>query len=563
MKNQIKKLKSSMYLVFATLFLLSNLSCDMESFEDSIDSENHSTYQIKKISLNELKINRKALEKLKETHIKMTTSEFGRGVYNEDFGMFIDTTNIILIEKDGKQSITFQIMKENAFNKIENLVLNSKEDGGYSAFITEYLLSQSDIIKLANNEQIDTRTPTRVTDLSSSSSNNYTINNVNCVSIITNSVWSCYNSSGEIIDSQGNLGDGCIGGGFEVTYLIIQIDWGCVSGGGGGGSTSGGYNSGSNGTGNGPGNNSGGGSTGGNGSQNNPFNQIVTTPVIKIPLLPKQFLLSLSPSQVEWWNAIENSSLREKLTEYINQNTVNTQVEPYALAFVLELITLANQNPSFYNYNNISNWFFTPREGQDFFYDTSYWDNPNIVFPQQDLPSWDDFDLAYPREEGADLVLIVGGAVELAYNNYPSLSRGYCALKVSRALNYSGITIPQITTSINNPGTIQGSDGKYYFLNAKALNKWMRKTFGTNPATSFTPYNGNHVHIDGSEGGENGLNFPDLVLGLKGIYSMVSTNSQWASGHADLIQDGLCVFGCHFHDIPPAPIEYIDIWILE
>ena len=85
-----------MYLVFATLFLLSNLSCDMESFEDSIDSENHSTYQIKKISLNELKINRKALEKLKETHIKMTTSEFGRGVYNEDFGMFIDTTNIIL-----------------------------------------------------------------------------------------------------------------------------------------------------------------------------------------------------------------------------------------------------------------------------------------------------------------------------------------------------------------------------------------------------------------------------------------------------------------------------------
>ncbi|UPQ80064.1 type VI secretion system amidase effector protein Tae4 [Flavobacterium azooxidireducens] len=136
-------------------------------------------------------------------------------------------------------------------------------------------------------------------------------------------------------------------------------------------------------------------------------------------------------------------------------------------------------------------------------------------------------------------------------------------LKVSRALNYSGITIPQITTTANNPGTIQGNDGKYYFLNAKALNKWMKKTFGTNPATSSTPYNKNHIHIDGSEGGENGINFPSLVSGLKGIYSMVSTNPQWASGHADLIQDGLCVFGCHFQDTPPVPIDYIDIWVLE
>lgn len=28
-----------------------------------------------------------------------------------------------------------------------------------------------------------------------------------------------------------------------------------------------------------------------------------------------------------------------------------------------------------------------------------------------------------------------------------------CALKVSRALNYSGITIPQITTTAGKPGT--------------------------------------------------------------------------------------------------------------
>ena len=47
------------------------------------------------------------------------------------------------------------------------------------------------------------------------------------------------------------------------------------------------------------------------------------------------------------------------------------------------------------------------------------------------------------------------------------------------------------------------------------------------------------------------------------IYSMVSTNSQWASVHADLINNWDCVFGCHFYDSPPAPIDYIDIWKLN
>lgn len=206
----------------------------------------------------------------------------------------------------------------------------------------------------------------------------------------------------------------------------------------------------------------------------------------------------------------------------------------------------------------------TSREGQDALeYDANYWENPNLTFQQQDLPSWDDFNSSYPRSNGEDLVEYVGGAVQQAYNQYPSLSRGYCALKVSRALNYSGITIPPITTTNGNPGTLQGSDGKYYFLNAKALNKWMRETFGTNPETTTTPYNANHYHFTGEDGGTNGENFPNLVNGLKGIYSMVSTNAQWASGHADLIENETCVFGCHFNDTPPAPIDYIDIWVLE
>lgn len=83
------------------------------------------------------------------------------------------------------------------------------------------------------------------------------------------------------------------------------------------------------------------------------------------------------------------------------------------------------------------------------------------------------------------------------------------------------------------------------------------KTFGISPS------NPNHKKISGDQSGKNGENFTLLTAGIKGIYSMVSTNSEWASGHADLINNGTCVFGCHFYDIPPAPIDYIDIWILN
>lgn len=37
----------------------------------------------------------------------------------------------------------------------------------------------------------------------------------------------------------------------------------------------------------------------------------------------------------------------------------------------------------------------------------------------------------------------------------------------------------------------------------------------------------------------------------------------WASGHADLINNSQCVFGCHFSDVPTGMLDYIDVWVLE
>ena len=322
----------------------------------------------------------------------------------------------------------------------------------------------------------------------------------------------------------------------------------------------------------------------------------------------------MSAIQKVFWNNPANATIVAQLKNYLNsknyssasksfvKNICDFQIATSNTTLINKLLTLANNDiesaqqiidylsnegnceasqtfatwaTTYYQSHpettaeQFNNWFMGESEGVDISgYDIAYWENPNINFPQQNLPTWLNFDSAYPTVSGADLVSTIGGAVQQAYNDYPSLSRGYCALKVSRGLNYSGITIPQITTTNGNPGTIMGADGKYYFLSAKALNKWMRETFGTNPATTGTPYNANHHYFTGAQGGIKGENFPTLTARMKGIYSMIALDniqSTWASGHADKIDDSLCTFGCHFYDSNNQlmPIKSIDIWVLN
>lgn len=166
---------------------------------------------------------------------------------------------------------------------------------------------------------------------------------------------------------------------------------------------------------------------------------------------------------------------------------------------------------------------------------------------------------------GADNIYgLVGGNVLNARVADKKNTENTCALKVSIALNNSGIVIPYI------PGqTIEGSgvfQGKFFFLNAKSLNSWMRKTFGTNPATTTTPLNSNHKSFSSSDGGVKGADFPFKLKDFKGIYSMITTEAydlNGASGHADLLITasnglGTCAYGCFFN----LPIERIDVWIL-
>jgi len=157
-------------------------------------------------------------------------------------------------------------------------------------------------------------------------------------------------------------------------------------------------------------------------------------------------------------------------------------------------------------------------------FDPHFWSNTNLIFPQQNKPSFADFFNAYPKAKynGAmaanDVFILIGGnvnsmAIENSWTNA-------CAARVSRALNYSGVQIPNI------PGlTFEGGDGKYYFLGANNLYNWMKKTFGE---PDFS--------LNSDECGENGDGFIQSVNGHSGIYIMLPVNSTLfgATGHSDI-----------------------------
>lgn len=235
-------------------------------------------------------------------------------------------------------------------------------------------------------------------------------------------------------------------------------------------------------------------------------------------------------------------------------------------AFIIQAID-ALMNGTAQTFEQCVKWFGKDIEGQDFFYDATFWEDPSLTFPQQDLPTWDDYNANYPREITVtdDLYNAIGGDVLQARVTYPLSTGDTCALRVSVALNGAGITIPQINwASSSSPGTIMGADGKYYFLNAKALNIWMRKTFGTDPATATTPLNSNHKHYTAAQAGINGADFlaSPSMQNTKGIYSMVllQPNSAGnASGHADIFKnkDPYIKFALQYE------IDCIDIWILN
>ncbi len=196
-----------------------------------------------------------------------------------------------------------------------------------------------------------------------------------------------------------------------------------------------------------------------------------------------------------------------------------------------------------YDWEGISNevnWFYGTVEGQDWTFDEEYWADPNLYFPPQNRPTYSNFVVKFEvimdlskslsktelyEELGSELY-----TTRIADENSGKfLTDNICALSISYALNYCGISIPDI------PATLKGKDNKFYFLNVLALDLWLKQTFGTTEGETY-------IHKESPL--DDPINSDSFGTETnRGIYTMIAKNPSifGAKGHADLFNGVRCV----------------------
>ena len=89
------------------------------------------------------------------------------------------------------------------------------------------------------------------------------------------------------------------------------------------------------------------------------------------------------------------------------------------------------------------------------------------------LPAYDVVWMAYPDyvfyPDPQMVKELVGGAVDAAWIT------NTCAIRMSRALNYSGISVP---SDFKGMTTVKGADGKRYAFRVREMRPWLETTLG-------------------------------------------------------------------------------------
>ncbi|MEC4049845.1 T6SS effector amidase Tae4 family protein [Flavobacterium sp. SUN046] len=250
------------------------------------------------------------------------------------------------------------------------------------------------------------------------------------------------------------------------------------------------------------------------------------------------------------------------MTQFLSQYHYSNESEGFAAA----IVSMFMSNPNYTWYQ-----FLTQNSEDDGDYDSTFWDDPNLTFPQMDLPPCNSFFNAFPKTilsgnlitemNNNDVYSLVGGHPNTAHI---SGSAGYynaCSLRGSRGLNYfvtssgANISIPVI---INNGHqyTEKGDDNKNYILNATAFNTYMNKAFG--PPT-YQLKNANNTALSAKQM----LDFFKSNSNVKGIYNIVNMNPTQAtySGHVDLYINGQTLSGLDL--LPKGGVYKIEIWELN
>ena len=179
---------------------------------------------------------------------------------------------------------------------------------------------------------------------------------------------------------------------------------------------------------------------------------------------------------------------------------------------------------------------FAVAEGDDGGEEYNLNDFTNFTPPVQSLPGRNEFYAAFPKigtgpMNAESVYNLVGGSILNSRIQNPNKYSNACAIRVSRALNYTNKKIPVFYDNAGKQRTQKGGDNLNYILDAASLLSYMQKTFSNNPP----------LKLEGKSPSE----VKAILNGKWGIYLMIPNDRTafGASGHADFWSYSGCLSG--------------------
>lgn len=252
------------------------------------------------------------------------------------------------------------------------------------------------------------------------------------------------------------------------------------------------------------------------------------------------------------------------IADLLARQLVGSPVAQDKIDFVSWAANFFVQNPTT-SQEQFKNWFMGESEGKDGEYVESNLIEYESQIVKQNLPSLAQWYSNFPKVESngywypmssPDVYKLAGGSLYNSHlNDTIGAYQNACAIRGSRALLYSGITIP-ILKKGNLQLTQKGGDNKNYILAATSFLKFMKDTFGE---TSY--------RLEGADAND-AQKVADFLKGKNGIYVIENADPRPSSqggagysGHVDAIVDGICISGAYTK--PKGGVKSIRVWVLN
>ncbi|GEM_PF-1792248 len=217
----------------------------------------------------------------------------------------------------------------------------------------------------------------------------------------------------------------------------------------------------------------------------------------------------------------------------INNNAIDYDFSNWAFSFLNE-----NFNINWLTFERV---FLTPKvteDGGEIFDIATY---STIQVQKFTLPTFSSVNQNFPRDPNnpvygmpsSQVYQLVGGNMYTQNINGNPNYQNACAIRVSRALNYAGQSVPVFFNDSRQQKSEKGSDNKNYILTAEAMLAYMLKAY---PSPTYS-YTGNDL-----------ISVYNEIKGKNGIYIIIPNirSELGASGHADIFYTNDClVGGCH------------------